>query len=264
VSSAAEHLQSLLLLTVNGFLTLPLISLPLYSRCYGSVSVRQVDPIDANFLNELAHLPNSRMHLRDLAVNPKLVMTQGGGKTHSLPPLNYHAVVQEILDDYDFIGVTERMDESLIVMKFLLNLTLKEILYVKPARTSGSFSNGYIDRPCVYLIPSFVTPGIEKYFESPEWKKRIEGDELLYRAANKSLDRTIDAIGRDRVERAMQQFNKAQAYVQEQCEGKVRSMCDDGGKVVPPGNRTCYIWGEGCDYQCINDLTLPPELQIEN
>jgi hypothetical protein len=200
------------------------------------------------------------MHLRDLTVNPELVMYQGEGSLHSLPPLDYHTVVQEILDDYDFVGVTERMDESLIVMKFLLNLTLKEILYVKPARTAGSFSNGFPDRPCVYLVPSFVTPGIGKYFESPEWKKRIEGDELLYRAANKSLDRTIDALGRDRVERTMRQFNKAQAFVQEQCKGKVRSMCDEGGKVVPIQNRTCYIWGEGCDYQCLNALTLPPWL----
>jgi Galactose-3-O-sulfotransferase len=223
----------------------------------------QVEPTDENFLNQLATLPYSRMHLQDLTVNPKHVIYRGQGKSHSLPPLDYPAVVQEILNDYDFIGVTERMDESLIAMKYLLNLTLKEILYAKPARTAGSFSNGYSDRPCTYLIPSFLTPGMEKYFKSPEWKKRIEGDELLYRAANKSLDRTLDAIGRDRVERTMQQFKKGQTYVQQQCQGKIRSMCDEGGKVVPRENRTCYIWAEGCDYQCINALTFPPELLVE-
>jgi hypothetical protein len=226
--------------------------------------VFQADPTDENFLKELALPPNSRMHLQDLAVDPKLVMYEGEGTSHSLPLLDYQSVVQEILDEYDFIGVTERMDESLIVMKFLLNLTLKEILYAKPSRTAGSFSNGFPDRPCVYLVPSFVTPGIGKYFESPEWKKRIEGDELLYRAANKSLDRTIDALGRDRVERTLQQFKKAQAYVQQQCKGKVHGMCDEGGKVIPLENRTCYIWGEGCDYQCINALAFPPGLLQEH
>jgi Galactose-3-O-sulfotransferase len=229
-----------------------------------SVSVSQVEPTDEEFLHELASIPYARMHLRDLTLNPKHVLHRGKGKSVSLPPLDYPAVVQEILDDYDFIAVTERMDESLIVMKFLLNLTLKEILYVKPSRTAGSFSNGYSDRPCVYLVPSFVTPGMERYFESPEWKKRIVGDELLYRAANKSLDRTIDALGRDRVERTVQQFKKAQAYVQQQCKGKIRSMCDEGGKVVPRENRTCYIWAEGCDYQCIDSLTFPPELLVEH
>ncbi|KAG7351972.1 galactose-3-O-sulfotransferase [Nitzschia inconspicua] len=228
------------------------------------VSVAQIEPTDKNFLAQLASVPYSRMHLQDLVVDPELVIYKGSGKSHQLPPLNYTAVVEDILDAYDFIGITERMDESLIVLKYLLNLTIEEILYVKPARTAGSFSNGFEDRPCVYLIPSFVTPKVAAYFESPEWKRRVAGDELLYRAANKSLDRTIDALGRDRVERTMEQFKRAQAYVQEQCKGKVRSMCDEGGAVIPPKNRTCYIWGEGCDYQCLNSLRIPPELLIES
>jgi hypothetical protein len=174
--------------------------------------------------------------------------------------MDYHQVVQEILDDYDFIAITERMDESLVVMKILLNLTMDEIVYSKPARSAGSFSNGPEGRPCVYLIPSFLTPGMTRYLESSEWRTRIEGDELLYQAAYRSLDRTIEALGRDRVERTLARFRKAQAYAQSRCEGKVVGMCNEEGRAIPKDNRTCYIWAEGCDYQCLNSMTFPPEL----
>ena len=89
----------------------------------------------------------SRFHLRDLSTNPNINWTESKGNHNwqfSLPPLDYHKVVQDILNDYDFIAITERMDESLVVMKILLNLTLDEILYSKPARSAGSFSNGGI------------------------------------------------------------------------------------------------------------------------
>merc|ERR1711862_440176 len=36
--------------------------------------------------------------------------------------LNRNEIIQEILDDYDFIGVTERFDESLVALRFLLGL----------------------------------------------------------------------------------------------------------------------------------------------
>mmetsp|Transcript_9841 Transcript_9841/g.17978 ORF Transcript_9841/g.17978 Transcript_9841/m.17978 type:complete len:195 (+) Transcript_9841:3-587(+) len=173
-------------------------------------------------------------------------------------PVNYTAVVDDILQAYDFIAITERMDESLVVLKLLLNLTMKEILYIAPARSQGSYSNGpAATRPCVYIMPSFLSPEMNDYLQSDDWKRRIVGDELLYMAAYKSLDRTIDALGRDRVQRILSQFKKAQAYVQAQCQGQIRSMCDENGNVVR--NKTCYIWGEGCDYQCLNSLTLPSE-----
>eukprot|EP00546_Thalassionema_frauenfeldii_P019216 CAMPEP_0178900482 /NCGR_PEP_ID=MMETSP0786-20121207/3498_1 /TAXON_ID=186022 /ORGANISM="Thalassionema frauenfeldii, Strain CCMP 1798" /LENGTH=166 /DNA_ID=CAMNT_0020571491 /DNA_START=525 /DNA_END=1022 /DNA_ORIENTATION=+ len=51
-------------------------------------------------------------------------------------------IIRDILDDYNFIAVMERMDESLVVFQMLLGLTTKEILYTR-ARSSGSFSNGW-------------------------------------------------------------------------------------------------------------------------
>ncbi|KAL3912263.1 MAG: hypothetical protein SGILL_006952 [Bacillariaceae sp.] len=192
-----------------------------------AVSVHQQVPNFANFVNNMKSSSLARPHLRDLSTNPHYNWTKKTGPKPGqfiLPKLDYHQVVQEILKDYDFIAITERMDESLVVMKMLLNLSLEEILYTKAARSAGSFSNGPEGRPCVYLTPSFLTPAMTEYLESSDWKTRIKGDELLYQAAYKSLDRTIDALGRPKVERTLAQFKKAQAHVQEKCEGQVRGI----------------------------------------
>lgn len=45
------------------------------------------------------------------------------------PNVSMDRIVQDILDEYNFIAVTERMDESLVAMQMLLNLTTKDILY---------------------------------------------------------------------------------------------------------------------------------------
>jgi hypothetical protein len=188
----------------------------------------------------------------------------------------------------------ERMDESLVALKLLLNLTLEEILYVKSSRTSGSFSNGPRTdndwRPCVYLIPSFLTDGMKTYFYgntnkqnnnndngndngnngNEHWNEYIKGDLLLYQAVNKSLDRTIDEIfGRELFKKELAQFEIAQQYANTVCSGKsnvtgddlVVPLCDSkGNDVVSDPNRstTCYIWSEGCDHKCLNEQIPHP------
>lgn len=129
--------------------------------------------------------------------------------------------------------VSERLHESLVVLKLLMNLTLDEILYLQPARSGGSFSNGPPkERHCVYITPSFLTPGMEHFLKHNErWKQQLEGDDLLYLAAIKSLDRTIDALGRTRVQKTLAQFHRLQEYAQQQCSGQndVVGMCSVGG-----------------------------------
>ncbi|KAL7577563.1 hypothetical protein ACA910_015092 [Epithemia clementina (nom. ined.)] len=171
------------------------------------------------------------------------------GKTHLTK------VVQDILDGYDFIAITERMDESLVAMQMLLNLTTKDILYTR-ARSSASFSNGPKKNPCIYIQPSFLTPTIKDYLESPEWQHMIRGDLLLYKAANASLDRTIEALGKDKFQQNFRAFQAGMKLAENHCKGRVQSTCSEGGDYIPPENRTCYIWGEACDHECLNDLVL--------
>eukprot|EP00545_Synedropsis_sp_CCMP1620_P006640 CAMPEP_0119022802 /NCGR_PEP_ID=MMETSP1176-20130426/28766_1 /TAXON_ID=265551 /ORGANISM="Synedropsis recta cf, Strain CCMP1620" /LENGTH=78 /DNA_ID=CAMNT_0006977741 /DNA_START=1 /DNA_END=237 /DNA_ORIENTATION=- len=78
----------------------------------------------------------------------------------------------------------------------------------------------------------------------------------MFQAANKSLDRTIEALGRDEFNKNLAELKRGLKLAQEGCKGRIRTMCSEGGNVIPVLNRTCYIWAEGCDHACIDDLEL--------
>mmetsp|Transcript_32983 Transcript_32983/g.75980 ORF Transcript_32983/g.75980 Transcript_32983/m.75980 type:complete len:324 (-) Transcript_32983:405-1376(-) len=59
-----------------------------------------------------------------------------------------------ILNDYDFVGITERMDESLVALQMLLRLNVTDILYLS-AKTRGGFDDGGYNNTCVYIVRIF-------------------------------------------------------------------------------------------------------------
>jgi hypothetical protein len=164
-------------------------------------------------------------------------------------------IVEEILYDYDFIAITERMDESLVALQMLLGLTTKEIIYTH-ARSSGSFSNGWHGRPCFYIMKAFLTPGMKKFFASEEYKATVANDFLMYQAANKSLDRTLASLDPVEFEKNMAALQRGLQLAAKNCKGRIRTLCDDGGTPILPKNTTCYIWSEGCDHACVDELDL--------
>lgn len=166
-----------------------------------------------------------------------------------------HAIIGDILEDYNFIAIMERMDESLVVLQMLFNLTTKEILYTR-ARSGGTFSNGFKDRPCFYILPTFKSPGMKKFLASDEWNEHVAPDVEFFKAAHKSLDRTIEALGRQEFNHRLVVFKDALKVAATNCAGRVRTMCSASGEVIRPVNTTCYIWGEGCDHDCIDELDL--------
>ena len=258
------------------------------------VSVHQVEPIDKNFAEFAIRPRRANSYLQDLTHDPavpeRLISDfkehlshrkSARGSKHIKPhndtggddgdpaPLNHTKIVADILDRFDFIAVTERLDESLVALKLLLNLTVEEILYAKVSRSAGSYSNGRGDRPCVYIVPSFLTRRMREFFYGPgrndAWLAHSSGDALLHRAANRSLDRTIDEVfGRDRFGRELGEFRNAAAYANAVCHsepGLILGLCDDGGNFVrkdPRRNTTCYIWSEGCDHKCLNERVPNP------
>ena len=94
------------------------------------------------------------------------------------------------------------------------------------------------------------------FLESDEWKEHIAPDVEFYKAAHKSLDRTIEALGRKEFEKNLALFKKGQKLAATHCTGRVRTMCSSAGEVIRPVNTTCYIWGEGCDHDCIDEIDL--------
>jgi hypothetical protein len=83
-------------------------------------------------------------------------------------------IVKEILSKYNFIAITARMDESLVLLKQLLDLQMGDILYMS-TKTHGSFTTGPGTSPCIYIVPSFLTYGMNEFFESQYWKNYTRG-----------------------------------------------------------------------------------------
>ncbi len=115
---------------------------------FGVVAYRN-EPNDANFRHHLL----TRLHTSDLLQDLSVHLINGTITSDAKTNLHYYPkVVQDVLQEYDFIAILERFDESLVALKMILNLDFEEILYVKD-RSEGSFSNGDKRRPCVYLLP---------------------------------------------------------------------------------------------------------------
>jgi hypothetical protein len=109
----------------------------------------------------------------------------GRNKTH---PFGWnHSIVEcevkHLLDSYDFVGVMEREDESLVAMKLLFGLRFRDILYVSAKVRSESG----------LLIPN---PGNQlQTFLKGEFRTKCYVDRVLHAAANAKLDATIAGYG---------------------------------------------------------------------
>jgi hypothetical protein len=170
-----------------------------------------------------------------------------------------------IMKQYDFMAITERFDESMVVLQMLLrshNVTLGDILYFK-AKSQGGYDDGGHNGQCTYIQPSNLTPGMKEYLAGSEWKELNKWDEAFYEAANRSLDMTIDRLGRSEVERRVELYRWAQGLVQERCHSRAKFPCTSEGIKRIPNETNCLFMDSGCAYECIDEVVLK-ELQPNN
>jgi hypothetical protein len=172
--------------------------------------------------------------------------------------------IHQIMTDFDFIGVTERFDESLVVLSFLWQIPLGDLLYLSPAKAHGSWTlwlQG--SKQYCYLVkeppPSiFQSPQIQEYLRSPEWRERVYLDQLIYQSAVSSLDATIASIGVDRVQERLQAFRAAQAVAAQACPPAAYQPCYPNGTAVQQGNEKgsgfCYDGDIGCGHTCLDQV----------
>jgi hypothetical protein len=165
--------------------------------------------------------------------------------------------IQDILEQYDFLLVVERLDESLVALQLLLNLDPTDLLYVSGSKESGGWAA--TKQKCHKLIPKFVSPAVKAFLESPEWLARNYGDFLLYHAANQSLDATIEHLGRHRFDEALKTYRLLLAQAQTTCQSEVIFPCSPEGKEqFEESARSCYAVDWGCGYPCL-DQHFPRE-----
>lgn len=189
--------------------------------------------------------------------------------------------VQRVLQDYDLIMITERLDESLVVLGLLLNISMSDLLYVKGSKQTGGYSS--VNHKCHRLQPisQHVQDLLAKhhYFEegsigtavsypspSPSpWMEHNWGDYLLYHAVNASLDATIRHLntGQDggtttatgRFDVALQEYRTMMQQAHQLCFNTTIFPCSGTGQYLGDGD--CYSKDWGCGYQCLNEH-FPP------
>jgi hypothetical protein len=162
--------------------------------------------------------------------------------------------VATIMQQYDFILLVERMGESLVVLQFLLNLTVDDVLHLN-SKAAGDFSLLVGKKTCRKLHPPVITSTMATYLSSSKWHQKHYGDYLLHAAVHASLDRTIQDIGSLRFDTALQIFRQRMALAQEKCSNQAMFPCSSTGKLqLGKSTSNCYEFDWGCGYPCLDAL----------
>ena len=136
--------------------------------------------------------------------------------------------INHVFDVYDFIGVSDRLNESLVALSFLLNLSITEIAYVS-YRQSGSYLE-VPNKKCVKIVPAEVSPDVKEYLKTEEWAAVTAADKLLHRTAMEALDNTIEnVIGRDLFEERLSEY-KELIQLMKECNEICSSTCSSDGE----------------------------------
>lgn len=167
------------------------------------------------------------------------------------------SAIQEILSEYDFIGISERMDETAVVLAMLLGLRLADVLYLN-AKESGGYDDAQGGGKCQLIQRSFVSEGMRTYFAQPAWKRIIFADQLFYEAVNASFDLTIEYLGRERFEGQLARFRNALTVARETCLRHEWFPCTSHGE--RNRNKSCLWKDSGCGYECLDRIATRLDL----
>jgi recombinational DNA repair ATPase RecF len=75
----------------------------------------------------------------------------------------------------------------------------------------------------------------------------------LYEAVNAKLDKTIEMLGQEVVQKRIEQIQQLQKIAEDTCQESAIFPCSSEG--VPQheeAEKNCYSVDEGCGYQCID------------
>jgi hypothetical protein len=166
--------------------------------------------------------------------------------------------LERVMPEFDFIGILERLDESLVLLQLLLGLQVHDVLYLN-AKQSGGYDPHH---NCSIIPKTSIAVDVKEYLMSDEWNERNKADYWLYELVNQSMDLTIDSIGRGKFEKALQEFQELKKVSNAHCEYK--SPCIGEGMERPKGdvNAECYAVDWGCGYKCIDRLFSQRQLSL--
>jgi len=207
------------------------------------VSRKKVDPTDVNFKEWLL----SDDKLPDYYL--QALYTDTLFNRDKMDPIK---AANKILAEFNFIGISERMDESAVVLMMLLDLPMSDVLYLS-AKGSGGYDDAGGRGACTMIWKSFLSPGMKEFFASDVWSKRNVYDLEFYRAANASMDLTIDLLGRDAFEANLQKYRHALEIAAERCL-PTTMPCDEGGNYHNEEETDCIWKDSGCGIACLDKV----------
>lgn len=223
----------------------------------------------SRMLSQLFHFHVSRG--KNNATDPSLIayardnmlkdyyLRQLSTSTHVVGKNDPVQTANSILEEYDFVAVTERMDESAVAMAMLLNIPIADVLYLKAKENGGFDDAGGLGGKCTYITPSFLSEGMKEYFRSDEWQERVHWDHVFYQAANRSLELSIELLGRDRFEKNLAKYIHAKERAHEICLPKTTFPCSAEGKM---NHETDCIWKDSaCGNDCLDEISTQLNLK---
>ena len=165
------------------------------------------------------------------------------------------AIAKAIVAEYDFIGLVDKPDESLVLMQLLLGLKTEEILY-NPSPNAGTISLWKDNRNvCEEVKKEYEPMGLKAkgFFDSEDFYKTNGVDIEIYQEVQRVHEATIDAIGREKFDQALRRYKDEMKIVEEQCLPTVQYKCNEAGKRWKDLN-SCDK--DGCEAKCLSSLAL--------
>eukprot|EP00978_Attheya_sp_CCMP212_P037793 scaffold181446_cov49-Attheya_sp.AAC.2 len=234
------------------------------SSFFYDMAKEKKDPTDAQFKKWIRYRATSNRlkdhYLRRFATSPLRYRRSGekGGYTYTRKD-NDIEIVKTIFADYDFMAITERMDESLVAMSMLMGAPLGDFLYVIDNKSGGQFSRHTSRDKCNYLLRSFVTSGMKEFFRSAFWQDIVHWDHVIYQAANRSLDMTIERLGPE-FKSKLAQYRTAKEMTLLRCAPRTVFPCSEGGEFRPDNETDCMYLDTGCGNECLDEVATELDL----
>eukprot|EP00924_Labyrinthula_sp_SR-Ha-C_P012878 snap_masked-scaffold_12-processed-gene-1.48-mRNA-1 protein AED:1.00 eAED:1.00 QI:0/-1/0/0/-1/1/1/0/424 len=157
--------------------------------------------------------------------------------------------VLKIMNEFDFIGLTERLPESLIVLKNILGLEYSDILFIGDSKTNG----GYDDQGAK-IHKTIITDGVQQALDKKAKSFKYFFDQKVWDAADKKLTQTIEHMGVDKIEKEVAEFKSLQLEAEEYCKGRIHFPYDVNGKKDKLAAKDCYWNDNGCGIPCLNEF----------
>jgi len=153
--------------------------------------------------------------------------------------------LDDIFNAYGLVGITERLDESLVVLAASLKVPLSDVLYLSAKNSSAGFTVGKDDKNKCEAHPSMdEEPDDVKQFLATEFAEANDLDYQLVARADATLDAKIEEMN---LKPAIEKFQDLLAKAQKTCDV-------DSGSDLLQNVVECYVEDEGCNYKCLNQF----------